>query len=245
MKMSEVKVGMKLRDPRDPSAPDVRVTMLTERGFQYLLDRPVMIKTGEYDYGQVIGGEHFGANGEALYDLIPTPAPVFTPPAPPSPVDRSARTLTDGRPVTLDHTQIDPATGQQKSYVVLSEEERAKGFVRPVRDSYRHVGPPPPKNPLRDLTAEEVERYKEFGYVKYEAYPESESSVVGKFWTRKELDRARGCGAITTMGRSLAETYARDPGFYGGTFCVGCKEHFPVGKDGEFMWQGTTERVGT
>lgn len=30
--------------------------------------------------------------------------------------------------------------GQQETYLVLSEEERAKGFVRPYRDSYRHVG---------------------------------------------------------------------------------------------------------
>lgn len=48
------------------------------------------------------------------------------------------RTLTDGSPVTPDHREIDPATGMQKSYVVLSEAERAKGFVRPVRHSYKH-----------------------------------------------------------------------------------------------------------
>ena len=30
--------------------------------------------------------------------------------------------------------------GMQESYLVLSEEERARGFVRPVRRSYRHVG---------------------------------------------------------------------------------------------------------
>lgn len=29
--------------------------------------------------------------------------------------------------------------GQQKNYLVLSDEERAKGFVRPVRTTYRHV----------------------------------------------------------------------------------------------------------
>lgn len=47
-------------------------------------------------------------------------------------------TLTDGSPVTADHRDIDPATGQQRGYVVLSAEERAKGFVRPVRQSYVH-----------------------------------------------------------------------------------------------------------
>lgn len=36
------------------------------------------------------------------------------------PVDRSAQQLTDGSPVTPDHREINPATGQQKGYVVLS-----------------------------------------------------------------------------------------------------------------------------
>lgn len=33
---------------------------------------------------------------------------------------------------------IDPATGMHGDYWVLSEAERSKGFVRPVRRSYRH-----------------------------------------------------------------------------------------------------------
>lgn len=102
-------------------------------------------------------------------------------------------TLTDGSPVTPDHREIDPATGQQKGHVVLSEEERAKGFVRPVRRSYVHLT----------------------------------------------------CGTVTTMWVAIAETYARDPNFYNGTFCVGCKSYFPVGADGEFVWQGTNDKVGT
>lgn len=102
-------------------------------------------------------------------------------------------TLTDGSPVTPDHRDIDPATGQQKGYVVLSADERAKGFVRPVRHSYRHSK----------------------------------------------------CGGVTTMGTSLSETYARDPGFYSGTFCAICRTHFPIGADGEFAWDGTNEKVGT
>jgi len=105
----------------------------------------------------------------------------------------SDTTLTDGSPVTPDHREIDPATGMQKGYVVLSAEERAKGFVRPVRSSYVH-------------------------------------------------DK---CDGVTTMGRALAETYARDPSFYDGTYCAVCRTHFPVGANGEFTWQGTTERVGT
>ena len=102
-------------------------------------------------------------------------------------------TLTDGSPVTPDHREIDPKTGMQKAYVVLSDEERAKGFVRPVRESYIHLT----------------------------------------------------CGVVTTMGRSLAETYARDPAFYSGTFCAGCGTHFPVGEDGQYVWDGTDEKVGT
>lgn len=102
-------------------------------------------------------------------------------------------TLTDGSPVTADHREIDPSTGMQKGYVVLSNEERSKGFVRPVRRSYVH-------------------------------------------------DK---CGAATTMGLALAETYARDPGFYSGTFCATCGAHFPVGADGQFTWSGTNEKVGT
>jgi hypothetical protein len=105
----------------------------------------------------------------------------------------SKTTLTDGTPVTPDHRDIDPATGMQKGYVVLSAEERAKGFVRPVRSSYVH-------------------------------------------------DK---CGGVTTMGLSLAETYARDPAFYSGTFCAICRTHFPVGAAGEFTWKGTDEKVGT
>lgn len=99
-------------------------------------------------------------------------------------MDDRRRTLTDGSPVTADHREINPATGQQKGYVVLADEERAKGFVRPYRDAYRHLK----------------------------------------------------CGKITTMGRTIAETYARDPHFYSGTFCSTCRAHFPVGEDGEFTW---------
>ncbi|PKN81554.1 MAG: hypothetical protein CVU47_06460 [Chloroflexi bacterium HGW-Chloroflexi-9] len=83
--------------------------------------------------------------------------------------------------------------GQQETYVVLSDEERAQGFVRPVRRSYVH----------------EV------------------------------------CGTVTTMGIAIAETYARDPSFYGATFCVACRGHFPVGPQGQFTWSGTTEKVGS
>ena len=66
--------------------------------------------------------------------------------------DRSAQELVSGEAVPEDHshTQL-KVNGQQQDYVVLTSEARAKGFVRPVRRSYRHVGPLGPKHPLRDL----------------------------------------------------------------------------------------------
>lgn len=106
--------------------------------------------------------------------------------------DTPKTTLADGSPVTEDHRELKP-DGQQKGYVVLSEEERAKGFVRPVRQSYVH----------------------------------------------------EKCGTVTTTGLALAQTYARDPEFYHATFCATCRSHYPVGPDGEFIWVGTTEKVGT
>ena len=77
--------------------------------------------------------------------------------------------------------------GQQKCYLVLSDEERAKGFVRPVRTTYRHVK----------------------------------------------------CGGVTFMATAIAETYARDPHFYGGTFCSICGTHFRLTEDDgnrQFEW---------
>lgn len=147
--------------------------------------------------------------------------------------------MVDGGPVAPDHREIDPATGQQKGYVVLCPEERAKGFVRPVRRSYKHVGEQP-KHPLRELTADERERFKSYGYVAFEAYPAGEAAT-GRYWTQEQLDR-KGCGTVTTMGQALAETYARDPKFYGGTFCCGCGTHFPVA---EFTWEPDGSMVGS
>lgn len=121
------------------------------------------------------------------------------------------KTLTDGTPVTADHAEINPATGQQKGYVVLSAEERAKGYVRPVRHSYVHQ------------------------FMK-------DGSKVPAVITPADAARMGGCGAVTRMGQSIAETYARDPSFYSGTFCVGCRTHLPLG---EFTWDGTDEVVGS
>lgn len=79
---------------------------------------------------------------------------------------------------------------QNEVYLVLSEAERAKGFVRPYRDAYRHLT----------------------------------------------------CGSVTTMGTALSETYARDPNFYGATYCCHCLMHKPVS---EFVWTADGQAVGS
>ena len=84
----------------------------------------------------------------------------------------------------------DTPVPQNDVYLVLSEEERAKGFVRPLRRSYRH----------------------------------------------------NSCGVVTTMGLKLCETYARDPKFYGATYCTGCSMHRPVA---EFNWIEDGAEVGS
>lgn len=137
---------------------------------------------------------------------------------------------------------VDDKPGPQAEvYLVLSEEERAKGFVRPYRDAYVHVGPPGPRFELVDLTPEQRERHGD-EYAKYEPYPEGEHAL-GRYWTQEQLDKVgKGCGVETTMGRELSETYARSPGFYGSTYCCGCRMHLAVA---EFAWSADGERVGS
>jgi hypothetical protein len=154
-------------------------------------------------------------------------------------------TTSDRNDPRLTRGADDQPVPMAEVYLVLSDEERAQGFVRPVRRSYVHVGRPGPRFPLRDLADEERERYGP-EYVKYEEYPESEHPALGRGWTQAMLDAVdQGCGSVTTMGQAIAETYAREPRFYGATFCVSCSMHLPVGVDGEFVWDGTSERVGT
>lgn len=134
--------------------------------------------------------------------------------------------------------------GQYERYAVLPSGER-KQFVRPYRCSYEHVGIRP-RYPLRDLTEEEHARYDQYGYVKFEVYPDDSPekaehpSVTGRYWTEKQL--ASGCGVVTNMGQALSETYAADPTYYGATFCAGCGKHFPVE---EFIWTADGQRVGS
>jgi len=97
---------------------------------------------------------------------------------------------TDRTDPRLGHGVDEEPIPQHEVYLVLPDDERAKGFVRPLRRSYRHLT----------------------------------------------------CGSVTSMSLSLAETYAREPHFYGATYCTSCSLHRPVGELGEFVW---IERDGT
>lgn len=161
-------------------------------------------------------------------------------------------TTSDRNDPRLTHGADSEPVPQAEVYLVLSEEERAKGFVRPLRLAYRHVGTPAPEWPLRDLTEDESERYAGQGYVAYEEYPPGDGGVLGRFWTQAKIDGAgKGCGAVTFMSRDIAETFARQPiGFYGATYCANCRMHLKVGPHGEFTWvdrdgRDTAERVGS
>lgn len=91
----------------------------------------------------------------------------------------------------LTHGVDDGTPGPQNElYLVLPEDERAKGFVRPLRRSYTHAV----------------------------------------------------CRVSTRMGLALCETYARDPKFYGATYCVGCQQHCRVD---EFTWDEDGMVVGS
>jgi len=93
---------------------------------------------------------------------------------------------TDPNDPELGHGVDTEPIAPHSKYLVLSEEERARGFVRPVYRSYIHHAPE--------------------------------------------------CGAVTTMGLALCETYRANPQFYGATYCAGCRMHRPVGSEGEFTW---------
>lgn len=148
---------------------------------------------------------------------------------------------TDPNDPRLGHGTDSGPAPQNQAYLILSEEERAKGFVRPVRRTYKHVGERP-RYPLRELTEEEHERFDRYKYVRYEAYPQdpSGSGVSGRYWTEEQL--RPGCGGVTTMAQEFAETYARTPSFYGSTYCCTCNMHRPVR---EFIWIDDETQVGS
>ena len=66
--------------------------------------------------------------------------------------------------------------------------------------------------------------------------------VTQEVLTAYQFDkRTGGCNTSTRMGQALSETYARNPSFYGATYCVHCQKHLPVS---EFVWEGTNITVG-
>lgn len=158
------------------------------------------------------------------------------------PVDRTKLCTTDGRSPADARASQTNETGQHASYIVLCDEERAKGFVRPYRDRYKHVG--------RSVCL----RYKAAsdGFLTVcddAAEHAGECFIDTRTLTPREhkiaVDgghRLGGCGSVTTMGRALSETYARDPGFYGATFCCNCNRHLPVS---EFVWTADGQQVGS
>lgn len=153
--------------------------------------------------------------------------------------------VTDPNDPRLGRGADDKPVPQNAAYLVLSEEERAKGYVRPLRDTYVHVGRRP-ATPLVDLTPEQEARYKSVGYVKFEPNPDypEKSGILGRYWTQQQVDKLKNpCNGVTTMrGMGLVETYARDPKFYGATYCTKCGMHKPVE---EFIWQVDGTTVGS
>ena len=102
----------------------------------------------------------------------------------------SSKLTTDPNDPRLGHGADDTPVPQQEVYLVLSDDELKKGFVRPYRDRYIHMT----------------------------------------------------CGSETIMGDKLSETYARNPRFYGATYCVHCQMHRPVS---EFTWSKDGKVVGS
>jgi hypothetical protein len=65
----------------------------------------------------------------------------------------------------------------------------------------------------------------------YENYP---SNTVGEYVAPVRNSYIHNtCGVKTLMATKFAETYAKNPKYYGSTFCCGCGKHLPVS---EFKW---------
>lgn len=106
----------------------------------------------------------------------------------------------------------------------------------------------PPRTTLADRTQE----YPGFDTVNPKTGLQRDYRVLAQEEIDKGLQRPlrlsyvhQKCGVVTRMTETIALTYARNPYFYTGTYCCGCRNHFPVGEDGEFVWDGTNIKVGT
>lgn len=85
--------------------------------------------------------------------------------------------------------------------------------LAPYRSKGRDDEPVPQQAVYLALPAEEIAK----GYVK----------------PYRDTYRHTACGSTTTMPAATAQTYARDPWFYGGTYCVRCGMHRDLD---EFTW---------
>lgn len=154
---------------------------------------------------------------------------------------------TDPTNKRLSYGVDDEKVPQNEVYLILSEEERAKGFVRPCRDSYIHKGVKYSsysrlKNPEKSMDEER-------DYVAlFDILDLSGNHVSSRYATQDEInefDRTGhigGCGVETKMTRELSETYAAKPNFYDSTYCVGCHRHIYCH---EFVWSDDGKIVGS
>lgn len=136
---------------------------------------------------------------------------------------------TNGQSVEVVRASQTNETGQHAGYITLCPDERAKGFVRPLRRAYRHVG-------RRDACD---------NYTRPDGVMGGPCLTCGCSQSEHadpERFRVGGCGTETKMGLALCETYARDPKFYSHTFCVNCNRHLPVN---EFVWVEDGAEVGS
>lgn len=123
---------------------------------------------------------------------------------------------------------VDEKPGQMNvKYLVLSEEERAKEFVRPLRHRYVHLGV------AFDARVAAAELQREL---------DGETITLPDLMERaKKLASSDTCGCVTWMNAAIAETYARNPSFYGATWCARCSMHRPLT---EFLWvEEGTDRI--
>lgn len=173
----------------------LKESQLSEDQIRNIDPRLLRLRVELYTAAQTLKGDNLVYLSELMHELsVVLDAEMEGRESTIPPVDRSKEVTTDGRPADeVRAEQRAEGNKMHKSYIVLSDDERKRGFVRPVRRSYKH----------------------------------------------------EKCGGVTSMGQAIAETYARDPKFYGATMCVHCGAHFPVGEHGEFVWIDDGSKVGT
>ena len=54
-----------------------------------------------------------------------------------------------------------------------------------------------------------------------------------------------GCGKVSRLRDGTAKLMADNPLVYHGLRCQHCGDHLPIGQFGVFVWEGTTDLVGT